>query len=259
VVSQARLLGENNFAALRASVEMSLSQFLHHSMEWIAQSGWVGVGWFILLYTLTCVFFLPGSILTIGAGAVYGFWFSTALVAVSSTVGAAVNFLTSRYLVRDWMQRRIGQDAKFRALEKAVSSAGSRMILISRLSPIIPHSLFSYAAGLMRISFWRFTLASFVGFLPPSAAYTYVGAIVGKAVRTSAGVTPHDPVTWAFYGVGLAATLAVTVIATRVARRTWRAYYAERTPENHEPGGSGSRRRFRSSPLESGAKIKEIR
>ena len=229
-------MGENNFAALRASVEMSLSQFLHHSMEWIAQSGWVGVGWFVLLYTLTCVFFLPGSILTIGAGAVYGFWFSTALVTVSSTVGAAVNFLTSRYLVRDWMQRRIGQNAKFRALEKAVSSAGSRMILISRLSPIIPHSLVSYAAGLMRISFWRFTLASFVGFLPPSAAYTYVGAIVGKAVRTSAGVTPHDPVTWAFYGVGLAATLAVTVIATRVARRTWRAYYAQRTPENHGAG-----------------------
>ncbi|HVJ56816.1 MAG TPA: hypothetical protein VM574_03185, partial [Terrimicrobiaceae bacterium] len=82
----------------------------------------------------------------------------------------------------------------------------------------------------------RFTLASFVGFLPPSAAYTYVGAIVGKAVRTSAGVSPHDPLTWAFYGVGLAATLAVTVIATRVARRTWRAYYAERTPENHGAG-----------------------
>ena len=175
-------------------------------MEWIAHSGWVGVSWFIFSTRSRVSSFYPVPILTIGAGAVYGFWFSTALVTVSSTVGAAVNFLTSRYLVRDWMQRRIGQNAKFRALEKAVSLAGSRMILISRMSPIIPHSLVSYAAGLMRISFWRFTLASFVGFLPPSAAYTYVGAIVGKAVRTSAGVSPHDPVTWAFYGVGLAAT-----------------------------------------------------
>jgi uncharacterized membrane protein YdjX (TVP38/TMEM64 family) len=227
-------------AALRASFEMSVSEFLHHSMEWIAHSGWVGVGWFILLYTLTCVFFLPGSILTIGAGAVYGFWFSTALVAVSSTVGAAVNFLTSRYLARNWMQRKIGQNSKFRALEKAVSSEGWRMILISRMSPIIPHSLVSYAAGLMQISFWRFTLASFVGFLAPSAAYTYLGAIVGKALRTSAGVTPHDPVTWAFYGVGLAATLAITAITTRVARRTWRAYYAERKPKE---GRAGSIRR----------------
>ena len=56
---------------------MGLTEFLHHSMEWIEQSGWIGVGWFIVLYTLTCVFFLPGSVLTVGAGAVYGFWFST--------------------------------------------------------------------------------------------------------------------------------------------------------------------------------------
>ena len=244
---------------------MSLSEFLHHSMEWIAQSGWVGVGWFILLYTLTCVFFLPGSILTIGAGAIYGFWFSTALVTVSSTVGAAVNFLTSRYLARNWMQKRIGGNAKFRALEKAVSSEGWRMILISRMSPIIPHSLVSYAAGLIQISFWRFTLASFVGFLPQSAAYTYVGAMVGKALRTSVGVTPHDPVTWTFYGLGLAATLAVTAITTRVARRSWRAYYAERKPgaepqhREYEQGGSVSRREIRSFPLEDGAKIEEMR
>jgi uncharacterized membrane protein YdjX (TVP38/TMEM64 family) len=168
---------------------MGLSEFLHHSMEWIAHSGWVGAVWFVVLYTLTCVFFLPGSILTIGAGAVYGFWFSTALVAISSTVGAAVNFLTSRYLARNWMQRKIGHNAKFRALEKAVCAEGWRMILISRMSPIIPHSLVSYAAGLIA-SVLRFTLASFVGFLPQSAAYTYLGAIVGKAVRTSGRDAP---------------------------------------------------------------------
>jgi uncharacterized membrane protein YdjX (TVP38/TMEM64 family) len=209
---------------------MGLSEFLHHSMEWIAHSGWVGVVWFVVLYTLTCVFFLPGSILTIGAGAVYGFWFSTALVAISSTVGAAVNFLTSRYLARNWMQRKIGHNAKFRALEKAVCSEGWRMILISRMSPIIPHSLVSYAAGLIRVSFWKFTFASFVGFLPQSVAYTYIGAVVGKALRTSAGVSPHDPVTWAFYGLGLVATLVVTAITTRIARRSWRTYFGEREP-----------------------------
>jgi uncharacterized membrane protein YdjX (TVP38/TMEM64 family) len=209
---------------------MGLTEILHHSMEWIAQSGWIGVAGFIVLYTLTCVFFLPGSVLTIGAGAVYGFWFSTALVTISSTVGAVVNFLTSRYLARSWMQRRLGRSAKFRALDKAVSTEGWRMILISRMSPIIPHSLVSYAAGLIRISFWRFTLASFVGFLPQSAAYTYLGAVVGRAVRTSAGVTPHDPITWALYGLGLVATLAVTVLTTRIARQSWRTYLAGREP-----------------------------
>ena len=203
-------------------------------MEWIADSGWVGVLWFIVLYTLTCVFFLPGSFLTIGAGAIYGFWFSTALVTISSTVGAVVNFLTSRYLARDWMRRKLGHSGKFRALEKAVSAEGWRMILISRMSPIIPHSLVSYAAGLIRISFWRFTFASFIGFLPQSAAYTYVGAVVGKALRTSAGVTPHDPVTWMFYGLGLVATLIVTAITTRIARQSWKMYFAERTTSDQD-------------------------
>jgi uncharacterized membrane protein YdjX (TVP38/TMEM64 family) len=207
---------------------MGLTEVLHRSMEWIEQSGWIGVVAFIVLYTLTCVFFLPGSVLTIGAGAVYGFWFSTALVTISSTVGAAVNFLTSRYVARSWMQERLSRSAKFRALDKAVSAEGWRMILISRMSPIIPHSLVSYAAGIIRISFWRFTLASFVGFLPQSAAYTYVGAVLGRAVRTSAGVSAHDPITWALYGLGLLATLAVTLLMTRVAHRSWKAYFSER-------------------------------
>jgi uncharacterized membrane protein YdjX (TVP38/TMEM64 family) len=209
---------------------MGLTEFLHHSMEWIEKSGWIGVVWFIVLYTLTCVIFLPGSVLTVGAGAVYGFWFSTALVTISSTVGAVVNFLTSRYLARSWMQRNLGHSARFRALEKAVSTEGWRMILISRMSPIVPHSLVSYAAGLIRISFWRFTFASFLGFLPPSAAYTYVGAMVGKALRTSAGAAPHDPVIWTFYCLGLVATLAVTVLTTRIARRSWKTYFSEREP-----------------------------
>jgi uncharacterized membrane protein YdjX (TVP38/TMEM64 family) len=207
---------------------MGLTEFLHHSMEWIAQSGWTGVVWFVILYTLTCVFFLPGSVLTVGAGAIYGFWFSTVLVTVSSTLGAVVNFLTSRYLASGWMQGKLGQSAKFRALDKAVSAEGWRIIFTSRMSPIIPHSLVSYAAGLLRISFWQFTVASFFGFLPQSAAYTYIGAVLGKAVRTSAGVTDHDPILWIFYCLGLVATLAVTVLTTKIARRSWKRYFAER-------------------------------
>jgi SNARE associated Golgi protein len=104
------------------------------------------------------------------------------------------------------------------------------------MSPIVPHSLVSYAAGLIDISFLRFTLASFVGFLPPSAAYTYVGAVLGRAVRTSAGTASHDPVTWTFYGLGLVATLAVTVLTTRMARQSWKAYYGPQTmAEEHVP------------------------
>lgn len=203
-----------------------ITEFLYHSMEWIQQSGWPGVVWFIVLYTLTCVFFLPGSVLTVGAGAVYGFWFSTILVAVSSTIGAVVNFLTSRYLLRNWMRRKMGHSPKFAALEAAIGADGAQTILISRISPVVPHSLVSYAAGLTKIGFWRYTIASLIGFLPISAAYTYAGAIVGKTVRTSVGAAPHDPVKWAFYAIGLIATIAVIIPTTRAATRAWKEQVA---------------------------------
>jgi uncharacterized membrane protein YdjX (TVP38/TMEM64 family) len=113
---------------------------------------------------------------TIGAEAVYGFWFSTALVTISSTVGAAVNFLTSRYLARSWM-RTAGSQCKISRFDKAGQHEVPRMILISRMSPIIPHSLVSYAAGLIRISFWRFTLRPLSDF-PAKRGIYYLGAVV---------------------------------------------------------------------------------
>lgn len=195
-------------------------------MEWIQQSGWLGVLWFIVLYTFTCVVFLPGSVLTVGAGAVYGFWFSTTLVAVSSTVGAVVNFLTSRYLLHRWVQKKIGHSAQYAAMQAAIGNDGWKLIMISRISPVVPHSLVSYAAGLTDMSFWRYTIASFIGFIPISAAYAYAGAIVGKTVRTTIGHTPHDPVKWAFYILGLIATIAVLIPSTRAATRAWKDHVA---------------------------------
>lgn len=205
-------------------MEATWAEFVNGAMEWIRASGWVGVLAFIGLYTATCVVFLPGSVLTLGAGAVWGFWFSTALVAFSSTLGAVVNFLTSRYLLRSWMQKKIGHTAQFYALEKAVGVEGWRIVMISRISPVVPHSIVSYASGLTNLSFVRYTFATFVGFLPISAAYSYAGAILGKVARTSAGVSEHDPVQWMFYGIGVIATVVVTVWSTRAATRALREH-----------------------------------
>ena len=192
-------------------------------MEWIENAGWTGVFGFVVLYTLTCVFFLPGSFLTIGAGAIYGFWFSFPLVVVSSTAGAVVNFLTSRYLAKNWLQHRFANNARFQALENALSTSGWRLVLISRISPIVPHSLVSYAAGLISMPFWQYTMASLIGFLPLSIAYAYAGAVVGRLVRTHAGLAPNDPLTWTLYVAGLLATVVVIVMTTQAAKRAWSA------------------------------------
>jgi len=195
--------------------------WISDGMLWIEQAGWVGWIWFIVLYTLTCVFFLPGSLLTVGAGAAYGFWGGTLLVSISSVTGAAVNFLTSRYLLRKWLTRKFAHSAKFHALDQAVAKDGWQVILLSRISPILPHSVVSYACGLTKISFTRFSIASWIGFVPISAAYAYAGALVGKVARAKAGLH-HGTESWVFYGIGLVVTVVVTVMSTRLAARAIR-------------------------------------
>lgn len=203
------------------------TDFLIVSMDWIQQSGVLGMVWLVVLYALTCVFFLPGSLLTVGAGAIYGFWIGVPLITVASGVGAAANFVTSRYLARKWIQRKFGKDMSFLALEKAVGREGWKLILISRISPVVPHSLVSYAAGLTNISFTRFFLSSMVGFLPLSAAYAYVGVVIGKVVRNSADIVPHDPLSWTLYIAGLVATVAVVILTARAATKAWRQHVPE--------------------------------
>lgn len=189
------------------------------SLEWIKASGWVGAAWFVILYTLTCVFFLPGSALTVGAGAVYGFWGGTGLVIVSSTLGAMVNFWTSRYLLRRFVLRKLSHYPKFLALDRAIEREGWQVVFVSRLSPIVPHSLVSYVAGVTQIGTWRYTIASFLGFIPISVAYSYAGALLGAVARTKARITTNDPLHWILYGAGLVISIAVVVMTTRMAAR----------------------------------------
>ena len=194
-------------------------EWMKQRLDWVEHAGWLGWLVFIALYTLTCVFFLPGSVLTVGAGAIYGFWGGTLLVSISNLVGAVVNFLTSRYLLRGWLQRKFARNRRLHALDDAVAAEGWRIVLLSRISPVLPHSVVSYACGLTKLSLAKFSLASWLGFIPISAAYSYGGALVGKFARLQAGL-PHGTEswqTWCFYGLGLVVTVVVTVWSTRLA------------------------------------------
>jgi uncharacterized membrane protein YdjX (TVP38/TMEM64 family) len=193
-------------------------------MDWIAQTGPLGWIWFITLYALSCVLFLPGSVLSFGAGAVYGFWGGTALVSLASVAGALANFLTTRYLLRSWMERRFATSKKFHALNHVATKDAWRMIILTRISPILPHSLVSCAFGLSRVRFWRFIMASWVGFLPISAAYTYGGSVIGKAAK---GGLDQGLSTWVLYAIEIAVTIVATVWITRAGQRALRSVAPE--------------------------------
>jgi len=189
------------------------------TLDWIRSAGWVGMIWFIVLFALTCVFFLPGSALTLGAGAVYGFWWGTFLVMLGSVLGAQINFLTSRYLLRNWISSCLEKHPRWLALDRAIERHGWQVVLLSRLSPIVPHSLVSYIAGVTGIGVWRFSMASLIGFLPISAAYSYGGALLGAVVRTRANITSNDPFTWTMYVFGLILSIVVVLWTARIAKK----------------------------------------
>ncbi len=198
--------------------------WMEQAMLWIEHSGWVGWIWFIVLYTLSCVLFLPGSVLSFGAGAVYGFWPATILVSLGSVAGALANFLSTRYLLRGWVARKFANSRKFCALDHAATHNAWKLIILTRISPVLPHSLVSCAFGLSRVSFWRYVGASWIGFLPISAAYAYAGSVIGKAAK---GGIHQGPWAWLAYTLELGITIFVTVWITRLAHKALKNYAPE--------------------------------
>jgi uncharacterized membrane protein YdjX (TVP38/TMEM64 family) len=205
-------------AALGAAVYFDVQEFLRGALGWIDGLGPAGAAVFVAVYVAACVLFVPGSILTLGAGVVFGVVKGSVLVSVASTLGATAAFLVGRYLARDWVARRIEGNAKFKAVDEAVAREGWKIVGLTRLSPVFPFNLLNYAYGLTRVSLRDYFFASWIGMLPGTVMYVYLGSLAGDLARLGAGEHTRSAGEWSLYGVGLAATVAVTVYVTRIAR-----------------------------------------
>jgi uncharacterized membrane protein YdjX (TVP38/TMEM64 family) len=181
-----------------------------------------GIGLFAIVYALAAVFFVPGSALTIGAGVLYGLGWGFVAVSAGSTLGATAAFLVARYLARDRVERWAARDRRFAAIDEAVGREGWKIVLLTRLSPIFPFTLLNYLYGLTRVRLAPYVLASWIGMMPGTLLYVYLG-FAGRAVaQAAAGRTARSPAEYAAWTIGLIATLAVTVHVTRLARRALR-------------------------------------
>jgi uncharacterized membrane protein YdjX (TVP38/TMEM64 family) len=194
-------------------------ELLRSALEGIAASGFWGPLLFILLYVAACLLLLPGWILTLGAGVMFGVLKGSVLVSAGSTLGASAAFLAGRYAARGWVTRRIEGYPKFKAVDEAVAREGWKIVGLTRLSPVFPFNLLNYAFGVTKVRFWDYVLASWVGMLPGTVMYVYVGSLVGDLASLGVGGRARTPAEWMLYAVGLAATVAVTVTVTRIARR----------------------------------------
>jgi uncharacterized membrane protein YdjX (TVP38/TMEM64 family) len=192
---------------------------LRRALTGIEGLGPWGAALFVLLYVAATVLFLPGWILTLGAGAVFGLGRGIVIVSLSATLGATAAFLVGRYLARAWVARQIEGNARFRAIDHAVARDGWKIVGLTRLSPVFPFNLLNYAFGLTRVSLRDYVLASWIGMLPGTAMYVYLGSVAGSLAAVGQGRAERTPAEWALYAVGLLATVGVTVYVTRLARR----------------------------------------
>ncbi|MFO0689634.1 MAG: TVP38/TMEM64 family protein [Myxococcota bacterium] len=187
--------------------------------SWVEGLGALGPLVFVAGYAAAVVAFVPGSVLTLAGGALFGLGRGVVYVFVAAVLGSTLAFLLARHVARDAVARRIEGDARFAAIDRAIGEEGRRIVFLLRLSPVFPFTLLNYALGLTRVRLVDYLVASF-GMLPGTILYVYAGKVGGEVVAAAGGAGAQRGLAdWALLGVGLAATAAVTIRITQIARR----------------------------------------
>ena len=198
------------------SVILPVKEWIREFISWVQSLGPAGVVVFIIAYALATVLFLPGWIFTVSAGLIYGVFAGTAIALTGAVIGASLAFLVARYLLRQNIEETTKKNPRFAAIDQAIGKNGWKIVGLLRLSPLIPFNLSNYFYGITSITFGAYVLVSAIGMIPGTLLYAYLGAI-GQA-GVSGGASTHSKWQYVLLGVGLVATIAVTILVSRIAR-----------------------------------------
>ncbi len=179
--------------------------------------GWAPVI-FAAVYAVSVVIFVPGALMTMAAGILFGIVEATVVVTFGAVIGCSASFLIARYLARDWVERHLARNSRYRAIDRAIGEQGFRLVLLLRLSPVFPFTPGNFRLGLTRVSFRDYTLAS-VGMIPATVVYVYYGRVAGDFAALASGAPTQGTLDWALLGLGLVFAIAATWLVSRAARR----------------------------------------
>ncbi|MHB1033429.1 MAG: TVP38/TMEM64 family protein [Pirellulales bacterium] len=203
-------------------VFLPIRGYLGRFLESVEELGVWGPPLVIAFYVIACLLFIPGSLVTLGVGFLFGVVWGTAIVSLGSTLGATAAFLAGRTLARGWIERKVATGLQFQAVDRAVGRNGFKIVFLVRLSPLFPFNLTNYAFGLTKIRLRDYVLASWIGMLPGTVMYVYLGSAVKSLADLAAGRTEGGAGQKIFFGVGLIVTVVATILVTRIARRALR-------------------------------------
>jgi uncharacterized membrane protein YdjX (TVP38/TMEM64 family) len=204
--------------AITAAKYFQLQQLIYTALAWIKTLGYLAPIAFIGIYNLATILLIPGSLLTLGGGFIFGAVWGSIYVLIAATLGATFAFLIGRYLSRDWVRQQLDKYPKFKAIEAAVSKEGLKVVLLTRLSPVFPFNLLNYAFGVTGVSLQDYVLGS-IGMIPGTLLYVYIGSLVSDLALVGTSAQPDNPLLkWTIRSIGLIATVAVTIYITRIAK-----------------------------------------
>lgn len=208
--------------------------------EWLtAASGWIrarpvtGIAVFLLVLVAGAVLMLPGSLLLLASGFIFGFWQGLALGSVALTAGAAAAMLAGRHFARDWVAAQTEGRPRFAALDAAIREQGLVVVILTRLSLLLPYNLLNYAYGLTGVTLRQYVIGTFAGMMPACALYVYLGSVARNAQDLVAG--GQGPGGWLLIP-GILALLAAMYVIHRAATRALNRSLDAGVSASDEPG-----------------------
>lgn len=216
------LIGGLVFILIITTKYFDIRQLIPTSLLWVESLGVLAPIVYMIIYNLGTMLFIPGSLLTIKGGCLFGVVWGSIYVIIAATVGAIGAFLIGRYLSRDWVCQQIENHPKFKAINQAVKKEGWKIVLLTRLSPLFPFNLINYAFGVTQVSLRDYVLGS-IGMVPATVVYVYIGSLGRDLATINMSNQPTTTETqiaqWGIRIIGLMATIAVTFYITHLAQK----------------------------------------
>ena len=197
----------------------------HPTLAWVV---------YIAAYTAATILIIPGTILTVTAGFLFGVPIGVALVSVGSLSGASCAFLIGRFLARNWAKSRMRSFQKFKTLDIATRHKGFIIVLLTRLSPLFPFNLLNYAFGLTAVRFRDYVLASWIGMTPAIVLYVSIGSATKNVTELASQGTQGQDTQKLLFVAGLIATLLLAAIIMHIATKTVDQQLAKKMGNNPE-------------------------
>ncbi|MGB3296723.1 MAG: TVP38/TMEM64 family protein [Phormidesmis sp.] len=226
-------LAQSAFEAPSGSLSIfaQLQMQLVNLVEWINGLGAIAPIVFILAYIAITVAFLPASVVTLGAGFVFGVVKGSILVFIGAMLGATAAFLIGRFVARDWIAKKVADNRFFNSLDNAIAEAGLKLIFLIRLSPAFPFNLLNYALGLTKVSLKDYIIGT-TGIIPGTIMYVYLGSLIGDIATLGTGETPSNPtVSWIIKILIFVTVVVISLYIAKIARKALK----EAVPEAEAP------------------------